>query len=178
MRKIFVAFGVLVIFLAGVSAAQTGFYPIEEMGIFAEGDIEVDIDLQSVMLQVAAAALQEENADLAKMVAGLDRVRFQVGSPSGADFSAIEGAFANAIADLKASGWNTILVVQEDEERVHLFGLESGGVISGLTILVSDGAEEVVVANLVGAIDPVALGKLIANLDEMPDFDMFMGSGD
>lgn len=178
MRKTFVAFGAVVIFLAGAAAAQTGFYPIEEMRIFAEGDLEVDIDLQSVMLQVAAAAIQEENADLANMVAGLDRVRVQVGSASGADFSAIEDAFANAIADLKASGWIKMLAVQEDEEQVHLFALESGGVISGLTILVSDGVEEIVVANLVGAIDPVALGKLIANLDEMPDFDMFMNSDD
>ncbi len=170
--------GALVILLAGTAAAQTGYYAIEELGIFAEGDLEVDIDLQSAMLQVAAGALENENADLARMVAELDRVRVQVGSPKAADASAIERAFATAMADLEGLGWNKILSVQEDDEKVYLFGIESGGAINGLTVLVNSDGEDVVLANLVGTIDPVVLGRLLASLDEMPDFEGLLKGGE
>lgn len=166
-----VIFGIMIMTLGGVAAAQTGYYPIEDLGIFSEGDLEVDVDLQSAMLQVAAGALEAENPDMAKMVTGLERIRVQVGTPSGVDKATINNAFDNAISGLEGAGWNKILSVMEDDEQVFLFGLESGGTINGLTALVNDGGEDIVVVNIVGVIDPVVLGRLIANLDEMPDLD-------
>ncbi len=62
MRKISVLIGVMLAAFAGFGAvqasAQSGYYPIEEMGIFAEGDLEVDIDLSGAMLRVAAGAME------------------------------------------------------------------------------------------------------------------------
>ena len=58
---------------------------------------------------------------------------------------------------------------------MYLFGIESGGSINGLTVLVSDGGEEIVVANLVGTIDPVVLGRMLATIDKMPDFEGLLG---
>jgi hypothetical protein len=173
MRKIMVLVG-LTLVLAGSAAAQAGadhpgYFPIEELGIFGGGKLEVDIDVSGAMLQVAAGAMEEQDDSLAELVSNLKRVRVQVGSPKTADASAIGASIADAGARLKSSGWNKILAVEEDDEQMYLYTLENSGNISGLTVLVNDGGEEVVLVNIAGSIDPRTLGRLISSIE---DFDL------
>jgi hypothetical protein len=174
MRKISVLVGVWLVAMAGTAAAQAGaahpgYYPIEEMGIFAQGDLEVDVDLSGAMLKVAAGAMEKEDESLSELVANLERVRVQVGTPSGADASKVARTMADAQAKLGGAGWKKILSVEEADEQVYLYALESGDRITGLTAFVNDTGEEVVVVNIVGDIDPETLGRLLAN---MKDFDL------
>ncbi len=181
MKRIVVLLVVGVLVAGGTAFAQAGvnhpgYYPIEEMGILAQDDLEVDVDLQGAMLQVAAAAIQdnENDADLAALVSGLERVRVQVGSPQRVDQSAIAFSFGDAIAKMESAGWYRILRVLEDEEQVYLYAREGDGRIVGLTVLVNDGEEEVVLVNIVGDIDPVVLGKALSKLDKLKDFEQYM----
>jgi hypothetical protein len=174
MRKISVLIGAMLVAMAGTAAAQAGaahpgYYPIEEMGIFAQGDVEVDVDLSGAMLRVAAGAMENQDESLAELVANLERVRVQVGTPSGVDASTVAQKMADAHATLASAGWQKILSVEETTEQVYLFALESDGNIVGLTVFVNEAGEEVVVVNIVGDIDPETLGRLIANMD---DFDL------
>jgi hypothetical protein len=175
---------VVAIFLAGgaVSAqgntSHPGYYPIEEMGILAKDDLEVDINLEGAMLQVAAGAMQEEAEGegqmLSQLVSGLDRVRVQVGSPGAADASTIAYSFENAISTMESEGWNRILRVTEEDSQVHLFARENGGRIAGLTLLVNDDDDEIVLVNILGDIDPEVLGKMLAAADQMPNLEELM----
>jgi hypothetical protein len=173
MRKTSVLAGVILVALIGFGGAQafaqSGYYPIEEMGIFAEGDLEVDVDLSGAMLRVAAGAMENQDERLAELVANLERVRVQVGNPSGVDAATVAQKMAAAQATLKGAGWQKILSVEENDEQVYLYALESAGNISGLTVFVNEGGEEVVIVNIVGDINPETLGRLIANMD---DFDL------
>lgn len=174
MSKISVLVGVLMVAMAGAAAAQAGeahlgYYPIEEMGIFAQGDIEVDVDLSGAMLKVAAGAMENQDESLAVLVANLERVRVQVGNPSGTDAATIVQKMTAAQAALGKAGWQKILSVEESTEQVYLYALEGDGNIIGLTAFANDAGEEVVVANIVGDIDPQTLGRLLAN---MKDFDL------
>jgi len=185
MRMKLVVLCALVLFVTWGAAAQSitshpGYFPIEEMGLLAKGDLEVDVDLQGAMLQVAAGALEREDvgddANLAELVANLERVRVQVGSPSGADRSSIIHSIEDAKAQLESSNWDRILSVEEDEEQVYVYAIESDGKILGVTVLVNDGAEEIVVVNIVGNIDPRVLGRLIGSMDEIPNLEGFMSA--
>ena len=173
MRKTSVLIGVMFAVFAGFggaqASAQSGYYPIEEMGIFADGDLEVDVDLSGAMLRVAAGAMENHDAGIAELVANLERVRVQVGAPSGVDAATVAQKIAAAQATLGSAGWQKILSVEESDEQVYLYALESAGNIVGLTVFVSEGSEEVVVVNIVGDIDPETLGRLLAN---MKDFDL------
>ncbi len=173
MRKTSVLIGVMVVVLTGfggvLASAQSGYYPIEEMGIFAEGDLEVDVDLSGAMLRVAAGAMEDQDERLAELVANLERVRVQVGMPSGVDAATVAQKMAAAQATLGGAGWQKILSVEESTEQVYLYALESAGNIVGLTVFVNEGGEEVVVVNIVGDINPETLGRLLAN---MKDFDL------
>ena len=157
---------------AQVDTSHPGYYPIEEMGILAKDDLEVDVNLEGAMLQVAAGAMLEEGEEdgeiLSQLVAGLDRVRVLVGAPKSTDVSTIAKSFEDAIATLDSRGWNRIIKVTEGDEQVHLFARENGDNIAGLTLLVSDGGDEVVLVNILGDIDPVVLGKMLAAADHLP----------
>jgi hypothetical protein len=173
MRKTSVLIGVMLAAFAGFggaqASAQSGYYPIEEMGIFSEGDLEVDVDLSGAMLRVAAGAMENQDEHIAELVANLERVRVQVGAPSGVDAATVAQKIAAAKATLEGAGWKKILSVEESDEHVYLYALESAGNIVGLTVFVSEGSEEVVVVNIVGDINPETLGRLLAN---MKDFDL------
>lgn len=169
MRKISVLVGVMLAAFTGFGGAQafaqSGYYPIEEMGIFAEGDLEVDIDLSGAMLRVAAGAMENQDPRIAELVANLERVRVQVGAPSGVDAATVAQKMADAQAALGGAGWQKILSVEESDEQVYLYALESAGNIVGLTVFVNEGSEEVVVVNIVGDINPETLGRILANMD-------------
>jgi hypothetical protein len=167
MRKISVLLGVLMVALAGSAAAQTGslgYYPIEEMGIFTEGDLEVDIDLSGAMIQVAAGAVENQDEGLADLVANLERVRVQVGEPSGVDAAGVARRMADAKTKLEGAGWHKIISVEESTEQVYLYALERDARISGLTGFVNEAGEEVVIINIVGDVDPRTLGRVLAHL--------------
>jgi hypothetical protein len=181
MRRIFVLVGVMIMVLAGSVTAQTGsthpgYFAVEEMGIFAAGDLEVDVDLKGAMLQAVASSVEEKEGDLAEMIAGLERVRVQVGTPQNADSSTVNHAVGEAVANLESSGWDRIVKVEEDDEQVYLFARESEGSIVGFTVIVNEGGDEVVLVNIVGSIDPVAFGRILAGMDEMPDLDELMAA--
>jgi hypothetical protein len=181
MRKIVLLVGVMIVVLGGPVAAQTGndhpgYYAIEEMGILAAGDLEVDVNLQGAMLQAVASSMEGQEGDVAELVSGLDRVRVQVGAPQKADASTINHAVSEAVANLEGSGWDRILRVEEDDEQIYLFSREDGGMIVGFTVLVNDGGEEVVLVNIAGAIDPETFGRALAKMDEMPDLDELMAA--
>jgi len=181
MKKMFVMLGVAMCgfvsgALAQVDASHPGYYPIEAMGLFAADEVEVNIDLQGAMLQVASGAMQREgeDPDISQLVSNLERVRLQVGSPKGADAATIASSFNDAVEKMESAGWSRILSVLEDDQQVYLFARENAGTIVGLTALVNDEGDELVLANVVGSIDPVLLGRVIAKLDKLPNLETYL----
>jgi len=181
MRKISVLIGVMLVALVGFGGAQafaqSGYYPIEEMGIFSEGDLEVDVDLSGAMLRVAAGAMETQDPSIAELVASLERVRVQVGAPTGVDAATVAQKMADVQATLVGAGWQKILSVEENTEQVYFYALESAGNIVGLTVFVNEAGEEVVVVNIVGDINPETLGRLLANIKDF-DLEELMGAVD
>ena len=180
MRKKSVLFGVMLVALVASASAQTGtahpgYYPIEELGIFGQGPMEVDIDLSGAMLQVAAGAMENQDESLAELVSNLDRVRVQVGAPQNEDASVVGESIADAGSRLTSSGWNKILAVETSDEQVYLYSLEQGGNIVGLTVLVNEKGEEVVLVNIAGSVDPRTLGRLVSSIENF-DLEEIMGA--
>lgn len=176
MRKISLLLGVLIVAVAASSAAQSGsrgYFPIEKMKIFADGDLEVDVDLSGPMMQVAAGAVEKQDEALAELVANLERVRVQVGKPSGVDAAGVNRRMDDAKAQLEGAGWHKIIAVEEAAEKAYFYALENDGKISGLTGFVNEAGEEVIVINIVGDIEPRALGRVLAHLGGI-DFEEIM----
>jgi len=152
------------------AAAQDGIgvYPVEDLGILDQGNLEVDINLQGSTLLIAAGALQDQDPRLRDLVSNLTRVRVQVGSVESRDSQVVADRVNAAVAQLEAQGWVRVLRVESDNEQIYVYSIDgSDGNLAGLTVLVNDGGDEAVVANLAGSIDPVLLGSMMSHLGDM-----------
>jgi hypothetical protein len=118
------------------------------------------------------------DADLAQLVSGLERVKVQVGTPQGADLSTVAHSFYQAIAAMEGRGWSRVLRVVDEDEQVLVFALENAGRIARMTALINDEGEDIVLVNLVGDIDPVVLGTVLAKADKLPDFGKYTVGGE
>jgi Domain of unknown function (DUF4252) len=170
----------LIAVAANPAAAQDtlGVYPVEDLGILDPATLEVDVNLSGSTLKIAAGAMQDQDSRLLKLVSNLTRVRVQVGSVEGMDQRIVADRIGEAVAQLEAKGWVSVIRIETDGEQIYVFSIDgSGGNIAGLTALVNDGGDEAVVANLAGDIDPVLLGSMLSHLGEM-DFDQFILGND
>ena len=180
MRHVFRLFLALLLLSTTVipAAAQSdlGYFPVEGLGVLDQEDLEVDVNLHGSTLLIAAGALEAQDPRLKELVSSLTRVRVQVGNAERLDPQIVADRIAGAVAQLEAQGWVRIASVDSDGEKIYIYSIDgSDGNVAGLTALVSEGTEEVVVANLAGSIDPVLLGTMISHLGEL-DFDPFRAS--
>lgn len=165
--KLFVLSVVLIGGLIAIPAEAQGlgYFPVEELGVLNPGSLEVDVNLEGSTLQIAAGALQDQDPRIKDLVSGLTRVRVQVGSAEGLDPAMVADRIAGAGDRLESQGWTRIISVEDGDEHVYVYSIDGGdGNIAGLTALVSDGGEEVVVANIAGSIDPVLLGSAMSHM--------------
>jgi hypothetical protein len=156
---------------AQAAPAGPGHYPIEELRLFTASEPQVDIDLTGAMIQVAVGATAEQNPELSELLAGIERVRVRVGSLPEGDAASYQNDVEQLIGDLEGSGWHRMIRVNESPEQVLVYSMELDGMIEGLTALVFDGSQEVVMVNIVGRMDPVLIGRLMANTDGFSDLD-------
>lgn len=175
--RIFISALLLTAAAAAPAAAQgLGVYPVEELGLLDPDSLVVDINLEGVAIQIAVGAMQDQDPRLVELVSGLTRVRVQVGPAAKVDPALFIDRINDAKAQIEAKGWMRLIQVEEDTERIYLFSLDSGnGRIAGITALVHEGTTEVVVVNIAGDLDPILLGRMLANMGDM-DFSGFMSS--
>jgi hypothetical protein len=162
--------------VAGAVAQQSvdqapGYFPLEEMGIFAEGGVEVDVDLQGPMIQMMAAAAAEKDPKFGELASQLQRIRVRVGSLDAENRDGVQAAFDGALERLDSAGWDPMVKVDEGDELVRVFVKQGAATIEGITVLVNDSFEEAVLVNIVGEMDPELVGRLIGSMDQMPDLD-------
>jgi hypothetical protein len=161
---------------AGASAQQAveqsaGYFPLEDLALFAEGGVEVDVDIQGPMIQMMAAAAEEQEPQFGELASQLQRVRVRVGQLRGDDQSGVAAEFDRAIGQLEAAGWQPMVRVDDGDELVRVFVKQSSDRIYGLAVIVNDGNEQGVLVNIVGDLDPELVGRMIGSMDELPDLD-------
>jgi hypothetical protein len=146
-----------------------GYYPLEELEVFDSGTVEVDIDLGPPMMQIIAAAAQEKEQEFAELASQLHRIRVRVGSVGDADAAMVSAQFDRAIRELESSGWKPMIRINEEDAIVRVYSMNTDDSIKGLTLLVNSDGDEVVLANIVGTMDPALVGKVLAKLENFPD---------
>jgi hypothetical protein len=144
-----------------------GYFALEQLGVFGDGELEVDIDLRGAMAKIVSAATANEDPQFSAAMEKIQRIRVQVGSVADRDQTVIRATIDGAVKRLEASGWYRTVTVRDEEEAVVVLALEQAGLLRGLTVFVHDGDEEVVLVNIAGDMDPEAIGSLISNVDQL-----------
>jgi Domain of unknown function (DUF4252) len=159
--------------LLGVSSAswaQAGFFDFGKIpGLDAEPTVQ--IDLNPAMLGFVAAAAQPTDPETAKVLAGIEGVRVFVYENVGDDMQAVQRFIDNTSERLESEDWHRVVFIQEGDEKVRIYmklATAQGSTqsnVSGLTVMVAEGAGEAVFINIAGQIDPAQFGRLAAAFD-------------
>ncbi len=132
------------------------------------GQPKVMVNIGNVLMKFLAAA-SGSDPELSEMIKGMQGIQINVYDTQGRKEPALKQL--NEISDRLASvQWQPFIQVNEEDEVVQMLMKTDDEVVQGLVVMVVD-REEAVFMNLVGAIDPNKLGKLMNQLDVDIDVD-------
>ena len=126
---------------------------------------KVNLNFGSAMMKGFAESFRGSNAELAGIIDSIAGLRVMVFED--VDTSGARGQVERIIGDLGTAGWTPAMEVRDGESHVDLFLNESENFVEGLVLMVLDGDDTAVFANIYGNIDPVVIGKLIGSGDAL-----------
>lgn len=160
----------LTVFGIAAHAADSGRVDLNELAASMAATPKVNINFGPAMMAGFAETLRQANPELAGVLTGVTGLRVMVFE--GVDSRGAEPRVRGIINDLGARGWTQAVTVEDDDTRVNLMLLEAGTSVNGLVLLLRDGADTAVFANVHGTLDPVLIGRLIASGQGMQGFDL------
>lgn len=178
MRKsVFLSILLLVLAAPGAfaqkAALQSGALPLDDLGLFPEEELSVEINLDGFLLRMVAESLKLEDPDLSSLLADLRSIRVQVLPLKDGNTPRVRSGIDRAVRWLEGQGWKSTVRVRQRGEETHIYLKEAGGKVMGMTVLAMDG-DEAVVVNIAGRFNPADLGRISRglNLDvDLPDLD-------
>jgi hypothetical protein len=134
------------------------------------GEPKITINLGGTMLNFVSMMSSEESPETSEMISKLKGIRVQIYSLD-ENIDAARNQFSQVKGDLKSSGWEPIVQVNEDDEQVLVYMKTVEGNMEGMTVMVVDD-EEAVFVNVIGQLNPAELGKVMDSFDVDVDLDM------
>ena len=134
------------------------------------GEPKITINLGGTMLNFVGMMSKSESPETSEMISKLKGIRVQIyGLDDNVD--AAKSQFSQVRGDLKSSGWEPIVQINEDDEQVLVYMKAEGGNMEGMTVMVVDD-EEAVFVNIIGQLNPEELGRVMDSFDVDVDVDL------
>lgn len=134
------------------------------------GEPELTINLGGTMLNFVGMMTSSESPETADLISKLKGIRVQIYTiDENAD--AAKEQFGKTKSSLKASGWEPIVQIIEDDEQVLVYMKMDGGNMQGMTVMLVDD-DEAVFVNIIGQLNPAELGKVMGSFDVDVDLDL------
>lgn len=169
LRAFFSAAVALTVF-ATVAAAdvtkEPGYFDLEWIEIPADAEEIQDIDLSTMLGEIATNAREEGDDDLARALAMVHSVRVKAFSLEHDDREI--AAMVDRVNDqLKSGGWNRLIYMKDGDESVTVSSMHKDGLMVGIVAVVYEPGDSAAFINVVGDLD---LATLLGMADEF-DFD-------
>jgi len=159
--------------LAGIKD-EPGYIDLSFIEIPADAEEVQDIDLTSMLVNIADDARAEGEDDLADMLSMVRSVRVKFFSIDDRHDDAIKQNVDRIMKKLDQDDWTRIIYIKDGDETVSVSSKNNkDGVIVGLTLVVFEPGESAGFVNVVGEIN---LGKLftMAGKFDFDDLDEYM----
>ncbi len=134
------------------------------------GEPKITINLGGTMLNFVGMMSSSESPETSEMISKLKGIRVQIYSLDD-NVDAARNQFGEVKSELKSSGWEPIVQVNEDDEQVLVYMKQVKGNMEGMTVMVVDD-EEVVFVNIIGQLNPAELGRVMDSFDVDVDLGM------
>jgi len=133
------------------------------------GEPKITINLGGTMLNFVGQMSSEDSPETSKLISKLKGIRVQIYNTADKMDAALE-QFGKTKKHLKTTGWEPIVQVNEDDEKVLVYTKMVDGNMEGMTVMVVDD-EEAVFVNVIGHLNPAELGKVMDKFDVHVDLD-------
>jgi hypothetical protein len=129
---------------------------------------QVQIDLNSQMLGFLGVATGSTDPDVADAFAGIENIRVLVYETL-EDPAAVAAFVEDSSGRLEGAGWQRIVYVEDDGEKVRIYAKLEETRMVGMTVMIvgdgdgeaeGEGSGEAVFINIAGDIDPAKLGRI------------------
>jgi len=134
------------------------------------GEPKIIINLGGTMLSFVSMMSSSESPETADMISKLKGVRVQI-FETDSNTDASKAQFSKVKGNLKSTGWEPIVQVNEDDEQVLVYMKMQDGNMEGMTVMVVD-EEEAVFVNVIGQLNPAELGQVMNSLDVDLELDL------
>ena len=166
-RLICLALAALIVGGCGLTAPRSsdGYADLDSLGVF-DVDNTMTLSIGPALLSFAASHTESDPKAQA-LLRGLDGVRIRLYTIDG-NADRVAGRLNRMGERLREQGWEPVAVIQEAGETVHMLMKPVGEApnqrIAGLTVLVAD-RQEAVVVNVMGELKPELFSSTMAALD-------------
>ncbi len=183
-----VALGCLV--LAAPALADTdaelkkmpGYVEFNALTTFKGQEAKLEVYLKDPMLELVSRFVKGDDPELYAILAELKLVRVLVFDVTAEQAREVANVSSDTAKELDRKGWERIVRVREDNERIDVYLKPSKNyeLIEGIVIMVVDDEDEAIFVNIVGNIHPDDIGKLGEHfdIDGLGDIDYGKGKGD
>lgn len=139
-----------------------GYVDFNALEIFGDEEATVEVYLRKPMLDLLREIFKHDDPELYRIFGKLQLVRvqvFKVDSDLGVKF---DKESTKTVKALDKGGWERVVRVKEDEERVFVYLKPSEDYewIQGIVVIAMEEMSEAVFVNIVGDIHPDDIGRL------------------
>lgn len=142
-----------------------GYFDVDALDLFTRDDLEIRVSVHGVLLQMVAKTSAESDPDLAAALEELQGVEVRVYSMAEEERGKVRERIDRTAKRLETEGWAAALTVQVRRDHGYALLRYVDGKAQGLAALYVTDDNQAVFVNIVGRLDPEALGRLTQRFD-------------
>ena len=154
---------------------EPGYLDLDSINGWFDEEPWLEVNVKGALLRLVTEASRGEDPELSDVLRRLKAIEVRGYPLTPEQFDEIGRRTGDLAKQLEARGWDTVVRVREQNERVNIYMKVNEDVVAGLVVMVlePDNEEGAVFVNIVGDIDPEQIGKIGQkfNIDPLSDID-------
>lgn len=151
-----------------------GYLDLTSVEDWFESEPWLEVNIKGALLSlITEASKVEDDPELTSILSKLKAIEVRGYPLHPSMFDDIDRRTNELAKRLEGQGWETVVRVRENEERVNVYLKSDGKTIAGLVVMVLDPSEDegAIFVNIVGDIDPQQIGRIGKkfNIDPLSD---------
>jgi hypothetical protein len=140
---------------------EPGYVDFKGIEEWFQTEPKLEVNIRGALLKLVSEASRHEDPELTSLLGKLKAIHVRGYTIDRSDFPTVERRAAELSRRLENQGWDTVVRVRDESERVDMFVRVVNDAIAGLVVMVvSPYDRETVFVNIVGEIDPEQIGRI------------------
>ena len=151
--------------------ADPGYLDLATVEQWFDAEPWLEVNIKGALLNlIVGAAEAEDDPELTSILSKLKAIEVRGYPLTSQNFDDIDRHTRQLAGRLESQGWETVVRLREDDERINVFLKSNGNSIAGLVVMVLDPSDDdgAVFVNIVGDIDPKEVGRIGQRFDIDP----------